>query len=109
MSTQLANVTPLFVTGSASDETIRRTLRALLRGRGLTIEQVADAIGMNRATLYRRLAGYGAQQAFSGGEVASLASYLRVPVERVFSGMDGTFVPPTDPEGNLLPEPEPTD
>lgn len=87
----------------AADETVRRTIRALIKGRGLNIPDVADAVGMDRATFYRRLGGWGETQTFRVGEVATLAAHLGVSVEVIFTGMGGTFVPPTDDEGRLLP------
>lgn len=83
------------------DETVRRTIKGLIEGSRQLVDDVAPAVGMTRSTLYARLRGYGSRQCFSAGEVAVLANHLGVPVERIFSGFDGTFAPPTNPDGSL--------
>jgi transcriptional regulator with XRE-family HTH domain len=94
-----AEVAPLFPTGDRADETVRRTVAALIEGRNLTVDQAAVMAGMTRATLYRRLSGKGSRQAFMAGEVASLARVLRVRIDQLYDGLGGTFVPPDDDPG----------
>lgn len=93
-----AEVIRLFPTGEQADETVRRTIKGLIKGRQLRTDDVAAAVGIAHATLYRRLAGTGSKQAFSAGEVASLARYFGVPIEQIYTGLGGVFVPP-DPDG----------
>ena len=92
-----ADVSPIFPTGDQTDETVRRTVRALIEGRGLSRDDAASLAGIDRATLYRRLAGKGSQQAFKAGEVAALARVLNVKVSDLYEGLGGTFVPPPVP------------
>lgn len=87
-----------FPVGSSADNTIRASIKALLSGRGMSKEDLADEIGMSHATMYRRLAARGSEQAFKAGEVASIASALGVHVGQLYDGLGGTFVP-TPPDG----------
>ena len=75
--------------GAIADETVRRSVKALIKGRGVSTEDLARAIGMTPSTLYRRLAGKGSSQAFSAGEVALIAASLGVPITDLFSGLGG--------------------
>lgn len=105
-----AQVIELLPTGERADETVRRTIKALIEGRDLNIEDVADRAGLARATLYRRLSGHGSKQAFKAGEVATLAAYLGVRIEAIYSGLGGTFIPPTDDErARRYSKPQPSD
>lgn len=102
----MAEVTQLFVSQGVADETVRRTVRGLIEGRGIKVQTLAEAVGMQQSTLYRRLGGDGSQQAFSAGEVAAIASYFRVSVAQIFEGLGGVFVPPTTPgAGGWAPRP----
>lgn len=92
-----AEVSPIFPTGDQADETVRRTIDALIKGRGFTRDEVANLAGIDRATLYRRLAGEGSRQAFRGGEIAALARVLNVKVADIYEGLGGVFVPPPGP------------
>lgn len=94
-----AEVIQLFPVGADADDTVRHTVKALMSGRGVSAETVAPGVGMTVATLYRRLGGKGATQAFKAGEVASLARYFDVPVGQIYNGLGGTFVPPPTPDG----------
>lgn len=76
-----------------TDETIRRTVKGLIRGRGLRVEDVAPAVGMATTTFYRRLAGKGQQQAFAAGEVSRLASYFELEIMDLYTGLGGKFAP----------------
>src|SRR5690606_31830595 len=89
-----AEVIQLFPTGELADDTVRRTIRALMHGRGISAEGMAPEVGMTVATLYRRLGGTGATQAFKAGEVASIARYFDVSISDLYDGLGGTFVPP---------------
>jgi len=74
------------------NNTVRRTVAALIEGRGLDKDQVAKAVGMKRATMYRRLGGSGSMQAFGAGEVAALARYFNLPIGSFYDGLGGAFV-----------------
>jgi hypothetical protein len=89
MSAEL--VTSLSAAGQA-DETVRRSVRALIQGRGVDKDEVARSIGMARTTLYRRLSNYGSTQAFSAGEAALIARYFDIPVSSLFDGLGGAFI-----------------
>lgn len=93
-----AEVIALFPVGEHADDTIRRTVDALVKGKGLSPAQVAEDAGMSRSTFFHKMAGKGASQAFKAGEVASLARVLGVSVAQLFDGLGGTFVP-TPPDG----------
>lgn len=82
--------------GAQADETVRRSIKALIHARGLDKREVADAVGMTRTTLYRRLAGHGSNQPFTAGEVAALADYFDVEIEALFSGLGGAVAAPLD-------------
>lgn len=103
-----AEVSPLFPTGDRADETVRRTIDALIRGRDLTVEQTAKMAGIHRSTLYRRLGGKGSRQAFTAGEVSALARALRVTIQDLYGGLGGTFVPPPPDDGPPSPDTRPT-
>lgn len=79
--------------GADADDTIRNSVWALSRGRGISVDQMAEGIGMPRTTLYRKLTARGRKTAFAAGEVADLARYFRVPVAELFSGLGGLFTP----------------
>lgn len=74
-----------------ADDTIRRSVRALIAARATTPDAVADAIGMTRSTFYRRVSGRGAP--FTAGEVQAIADVFEVPVADLFSGLGGVVVP----------------
>lgn len=69
-----------------ADETVRRSLKAEITLSGRSVEEIAEAAGMVAATLYRRLAGKGSQQAFYAGEVAVLAEILEVSIDDIYAG-----------------------
>lgn len=100
-----AQVVDLFPTGEQADDTVRRTIDAVAKGRGLTREQVADGIGMARSTFYRKISGKGSANPFTAGEVATVAKFLRLRVGQLYDGLGGTFVPPEPPPngGSSLP------
>lgn len=84
----------LFPTGEHADDTVRRTVDALIKGRGYHRDEVAEAAGISRSAFYRKMSGRGDKNTFSAGEVASLAAVLGVSVAQLFDGLGGTFVPP---------------
>lgn len=81
---------------TAADETVRRSVKALVQGRDMRREDVAAAVGIPRTTFYRRLAARGSAQAFTAGEVAALAAFFRVPVEELYNGLGGALLPRLD-------------
>lgn len=95
MSTETATPLPR---PRAGDDTIRRTVKALIAGRETKSSVVAKAIGVSPATFYRRLEGGG----FSATEVVELAAYFRLRVEDLYSGFGGLFnaLPPDDGNGH---------
>jgi len=92
-----AEVLPLPVARMA-DDTIRRTIKALVQGKGLRPEEVAEAAGISRTTYFSKMSGKGSAQAFKAGEVALIAQFLGVSVAQLYDGLGGTFVP-TPPDG----------
>lgn len=88
-----AEVLELFPTGDEADDTVRQTIKALMKGRELSVEDIAPRLGMSPATLYRRLGGKGSREAFKAGEVASAARILKVKVGQIYDGLGGTFGP----------------
>lgn len=96
------DVVHLFPTGAQAEDTIRRTVRGLLKGRGLAVEDIAPRVDMSASSLYRKLAGHGDKDAFKAGEVASIARVLGVRVGQLYDGLDGTFVPPDPDEGGSM-------
>lgn len=51
-------------------------LRGVMREKRITVEMLADAIGINRATLYRKFNGGG--EAFTVGEVSAICKHLEL-------------------------------
>lgn len=83
-----------FPVGEQADETVRRSIKALIEGRGLDKGDVADATGMTRSTLYRKLSGEGSSKTFTAGEVATLAAFFGVPISAIYEGLGGAFLAP---------------
>jgi transcriptional regulator with XRE-family HTH domain len=83
-----------FPVGEQADETVRRSIKALIEGRGLDKGDVADATGMTRSTLYRKLSGEGSSKTFTAGEVATLAAFFEVPISAIYEGLGGAFLAP---------------
>lgn len=67
------------------DATISAAVRALAAGRGLTHAECADAVDIARSTFERRLS----QGRWSAAEVARLADYFTVTVDKLVTGLDG--------------------
>lgn len=84
-----ADVTPLHAArrpGDDANDTVRRTIRALMAGNGLKVEQLAPMVGMSPSTLYRKFAGRGSHAPFTAGEVAELADVLGAEVGDLYAG-----------------------
>jgi hypothetical protein len=79
------------------DDTIRSSVRALISGRGVRVEDVAIGIEMMPATLYRRLGGKERQQAFLAVEMALLAEYFEASTQDLFDGLGGRLRPRETP------------
>ncbi len=75
--------------GAIADETVRRSIKALCRGRNVDMGDIARGIGMPRSTFYRRLSGTGSRQPFTAGEVALIATYFGIPIGDLFTGLGG--------------------
>lgn len=74
------------------DSTIRTTVKALMKGRGLSAEALAPKLGMSASSLYRKLSDdAGERSSFKAAEVAGLARELGVSVGQLFDGLGGTF------------------
>lgn len=69
------------------DELVQRVVRILLARDELTVEQLAEATGLKRTTLFRRINGSG--RGFTAAEIAVLADFFDVPV--------GEFYAPSGP------------
>lgn len=96
MTAQIVELRPI---GDRADDTIRRTIDALIKGKGLRAEDVAATAGMKRSTFFYKMSGKGSDRAFKAGEVASLAQALGVEVAELYGGLGGTFIPPNGPDG----------
>lgn len=81
-------------TGGQADDTIRRTIAALMKGRGVSVNTLAESIGVSRAAWFSKMGGHGTKQAFKAGEVATIAQVLGVSVGQLYDGLGGTFLPP---------------
>lgn len=58
----------------------KNKLKAKITENGLTIEQVAQILGINRATLYRKLAG---ESEFTRNEIAMLKNSLQISLDEI--------------------------
>lgn len=86
-----------FPIGGRADDTIRRTIDALAKGKQLKPDDIAAAAGMSRSSYFSKLRARGSEKAFKAGEVAAIANYLDVQVSDLYDGLGGTFGP--GPEG----------
>lgn len=91
----------------AADDTVRATIKAVMAGRGVTVEQLAAEIDMPASSLYRRFAGRGSKAPFFAGEVAVIADALGVTVAELYGGLDGRFVRPVISQGKSVNGPKP--
>jgi len=78
------------------DETVRRTVQAIMLRRGLDPQRVAEDVGIPVGALQHRLASSGSAYAFTAGETRALASYFGVEGGHLFQYMDRQYQPPTD-------------
>lgn len=92
-----AQLVELFPTGEQADETVKRTVDALIKGKNLRRQDVARLANIPQSTFYRKLSARGSQYPFAAGEVASIARVLGVKVGQLYDGLGGTFVPPQPP------------
>lgn len=69
------------------EEQVRRSIRALLGRHDMRVEDLAERIGMPRATIYKRLStGRGPGQQFTLGEALALAHEFGVTVDDLAEG-----------------------
>lgn len=82
------------------DDTIRRTIKALAKGKGIKGDDLADLLGISRSAYFDKM-GDGHTNALTGGEIATIARRLGVKVERLYDGLGGTFAGDDDtpPDG----------
>lgn len=73
------------------DETIRRTVVALLHGRSIRKEDLTAVLGCSRGTVFNKLAATDARP-FTASEVARLAVFFEVPITDLYDGLGGRFV-----------------
>lgn len=71
--------------GRTNDQ-VRRSVRALLSGNGMKVEELAEAVGMPASTLYSRLAARGHRKPFSIGETDAIAHVFGVQVQDLVDG-----------------------
>lgn len=81
------------------DRTIGATVRALLSGRGVSPDRLAEHLGISRGSLYDRMRG---AKAFRASEVARSAAFLGVAVADLYDGLNGKVTPPPDPDGDVM-------
>ncbi len=69
------------------DETVVRVVRSLMSWHGLTMPDIAAAIGASMGTVERRLSRNPAtRKSFVGWELSVLADYFGVPVSAFYTG-----------------------
>lgn len=73
------------------EDVVRASIRAVIAGRGITVDELANDAGMARSTLHRRLSGKGIKDSFYAGEVAVIAEVLGIEVADLYTGLGGTF------------------
>lgn len=66
-----------------TNEIVRKLIDGLIRSRDATPTDAAAAVGMSKATMYRRLDG---TTPFTAGEVAALAAHYEHPVGDLYEG-----------------------
>lgn len=79
-----------------AEDVVRASIRALLAGRGMSVDDLAAAAGLARSTLHRRLSSKGTAHAFYAGEVAVIADVLDSSVQEIYSGLGGRFTSTTN-------------
>jgi hypothetical protein len=76
-----------------ADETVRRTIIALMQARSISCDELADDAGIPLSTLKRRLRSTGSSYAFTAGEVRSLAGHFGFESGNLFRYLDGRYQP----------------
>lgn len=94
-----------FPSGALADDTIRRTVSALVKGKGLSPDDVARAAGLSRSAYFSKMKAHGREKAFKAGEVAGMAEFLGVKVQDLYDGLGGTFVPDVRARGDSNSQP----
>ncbi len=75
-------------TTSDLDRTVSATVTALYRGRGLSREDLREAIGVSYGTIVSRLQG---RTAWTAYEVYTLAAFFNVRIGDLTEGLGGMF------------------
>lgn len=86
---------------SEYEDQVRASIRALMAGLDVGMEQLAEMTGFSMTTLYSRFAASGSRRAFSAGEVAVIAEAMGVPIEAIYSGRIDVSQLPETPTGAL--------
>ena len=86
-----------------AEDVVRASIRALIAGNGMGVDELAAAAGLARSTLHRRLSGRGTKDAFYAGEIAVIADVLGVDVQELYSGLGGRFGAPKGSVTNRKP------
>lgn len=83
---------------TADEETVRRSIKALMARHDMNVEELAELSGMARTTIYKRLApGPGPGQSLALPEAIALARVFGVTVDDLINGRTdhGVLVRPT--------------
>lgn len=75
---------------STADQTISRTIEALMHYRGVTRADLCRAVNLSSSSYYNRLNG---SRAWTAAEVADAARLLGVPVQTLYEGLPGVGAP----------------
>ena len=67
------------------DDTISRTVEALMHYRGVSRDELCDATGLSTSSYYNRIKG---SRAWTATEVAAVAHLLGVGIDVLYSGLD---------------------
>lgn len=84
MTTAPADDTQPISAAEATNETIRRTVKALRSARNVDVPVLARYVGVSRGSFYNRLNG---AAPFLAAEVAALATFFDVPISDFFEGV----------------------
>lgn len=76
---------------ATTNDTVRRTVKALHGFYGVPVEELARAVGISRATMFTRLNG---KTDFSIGEVAVLADLFECSLDDLHKGRVNLQTPP---------------
>jgi hypothetical protein len=78
------------------DEQVRQAVMALIVRRRLSIEEVAEDVGIPVSALTRRLISSGSSYAFTASEARALADYFGLEGGELFEYMNGQYLPAPD-------------